>query len=343
MLFYKYYIILFVFILLNTTDIFSDISVARIEYEKGNINESLEFYNEWLELNHESKDFTAVLFELSELNGDIFTITKILNEQIKFVRNREKKKELLESIAQLYELSSNLHNAQINYQNAALSMLNEIDYKMLLKSAELLLLEGNLFLAESQFKEIISNSSDTDILFEAELFYIILNIVNAHENKNISISSMENPKYLYIAYLIAKSNSEQVTMDRIKMEIINNFESSPEAGLLKNRIRELPDILTSLGLIDPIDNISSPENVLQVNTPESNKNFMIQTGSFKDKENAHYLSKDIISAGFISVVEEQIINNIKYYKVLLYFTTEEQMTNTLKALKEKGFEGFPVY
>lgn len=343
MLIKKYFLLLiflFFFLLINT---FPDINMAREAYNNGNTIESLKLYDQWLQLNHDSKDFTSILFELAELNGDIFLISNILDEQIKFVFSREKKKDLYKYLAQLYELSSNLHNAQINYQNAALSLLNEIDYEMLLNSAKMLLLEGDLFLAESQLKEILSNSTDNNILLEAELFYTILNILHFQNSTNIINTTIETPESMYISYLIAKANSEPLKMDSIKEQLLKDFESSPEAALIRKKIYELPDVLTSLGLLQ-----TTEETTLSINTEdkieyEQKQNFMIQVGSFKDKENAHYLSMDLSAAGFSAVVEEQIINNIKYNKVLLYFSTEEQMSNTLRDLKEKGFEGFPVY
>ena len=70
---------------------------------------------------------------------------------------------------------------------------------------------------------------------------------------------------------------------------------------------------------------------------------MIQTGSFNDQENAQYLAKDLIKEGFSAIVEEQTINNTKYYKVILYFTLKDQMLKSLILLKEKGFAGFPIY
>lgn len=344
MLLKKYSIVLSVFILLFTTHIFANIDEARNRYKNGDIVESLELYNKWLKANHESENFTNILFELSELNGDIFTITSILNEQVIFIDNREQKKDLYVTIAQLFELSSNLHDAQINYQKASLSLLDEIDYNLLLKSAKILLLQGDLFLAESQLKEIITNSLNTNIIFEAELFYTIFKILHSHENKNIVYQTIDEPEYLYVVYLVAKANSDQEQMESIKKKIIKDFESSPEAALLREEIHELPDILTSLGLLAIADDSFSSEIVVAEDQLQSNGYYyMIQTGSFRDKENAQYLSKDLIAAGFSAVVETQIINNISYHKVLLYFSTEEQITKTLKTLKEKGFEGFPVY
>ena len=132
-------------------------------------------------------------------------------------------------------------------------------------------------------------------------------------------------------------------IDSLKKQIIKDFESSPEAGLLRNKVFELPNILSSLGLLHNNNELTTTKNNDEINKPIPDKYFMIQTGSFKDEENAHYLSKDINKEGFMSLVEKQIINNVAYYKVLLYFATEHLMISALKELQNKGFEGFPVY
>lgn len=344
MFFKKTCLLLTILMILIVTESFANIDEARVEYENGNLAESLILYNNWLINNQDSSDFTSVLFEIVKLNGDISTISNILDIHIKYVSNREEKKKLYIYLAQMYELSSNLQNAQLNYQNAALSFLNEIDYNLLLKSAKILILEGDIFLAESQLKEILTKSANDNILIDAELLYIILNILQEKNSPVKSIKTVDSPKLLYIVYLIEKANSNLTGMDNAKNKIITDYEASPEAALLRKKISELPDVLFSLGLLDKTGEQSSNETVEKGIMPSNPiKTFMIQAGSFKDQENAFYHSTDLISAGFEAVIEEQSINNSKYYKVLLYFHNADKMSETLKELKEKGFDGFPVY
>ena len=260
----------------------------------------------------------------------------------------DKRKTLYIRLAQFFELSSDLHNAQINYQKAALISLESIDYEILLSSARILLLEGELLLAESQLEEIIVNSSDQNISVQAKLLFTILKILNSTGDIDYTISPIDKPESLYLMYLIAKANSETVIMDKLSQKIVKDFETSPEAGLIRNELSELPDILTSFALLNNEslnDDSFYEEPKEKLNTSEADTifNYMIQTGSFRDPENAHYLSIDLEKIGFEPIVEEQIVNDIKYYKVLLYFFARDDMYLALSRLKEKGFEGFPVY
>jgi tetratricopeptide (TPR) repeat protein len=333
---YIFIVILFFLI----TYSFADITDAREIYKNGESSESLILYKKWLSNNQKTEDFISVLFEISELNGDILLISEILDDNIKYVSDREQKKLLYERLAQIYELSSNLHDAQINYQNSALCMLDKIDYKMLLKSAEILILKGDVIHAESQLNEIILNSRDSSIISYAEIIYTIVQLLQSSKQPDISDHTFNTPKTLYLVYLIAMANSIPLEIESKKQEVLEEYESSPEAALLRNKIKELPDIISSLGLLNSSDKVTL---IKEIFNPSTAQNFMIQTGSFTDPENAYYLMIDLKEAGFSPVVEVQKINNTEYNKVILYFSSEENLRETLIQLKEKGFEGFPIY
>lgn len=327
---------------------FADINEARNNYEKSNTLEALHLYESWLMNNKNSSDFSSVLFEISELSGDIHIISLILEKQIEFVREPDDKKNLYKRLAQFFELSADLNKAQVYYQKAASLNPEEMDYGMLLESAKILLLEGEFILAESQLEELIVNSRDKNILTHGKLLFTILKILNSNSDIDYTLSPVEKPEIIYLMYLIAKTNSETVVMDNLSKKLINDFKTSPEAGLIRDELSELPDIITSFALL--YNESSNKNNLYEKVTETLNSsdadtilNYMIQTGSFSDPENAHYLSIDLSELGFVPIVEEQIINDRKYYKVLLYFATKDEMYNTLNMLKDKGFEGFPVY
>ncbi len=335
-------------LLLGLIPCFADINEARDIYDKGNTLEALIIYENWLRNNQNSSNFSSVLFEISELNGDIVKISSILEKQIDFVQEHDDRKNLYKRLAQFFELSADLHKAQIYYQKAASISTEEIDYGMLLESAKILLLEGEFTLAESQLKELIVNSLDKSILTHGKLLFTILKILISNGDIDYTLSPVEKPEIIYLMYLIAKTNSETVVMDNLSEKLVNDFETSPEAGLIRKELSELPDIITSFTLLynGNLNDNNLYEKVtetLNSSEPDTILNYMIQTGSFSDPENAHYLSVDLSELGFEPIVEEQIINDRKYYKVLLYLSTKDEMYQTLNMLKDKGFEGFPVY
>jgi len=327
----------------STFQIFSNIEDARTAYKNGNSRESLNLYNQWLNRNPDSNDFYKVLIEISKNKGDIFLITEILEQHIDNVFDINNKKLLFVKIAQLYELTSNLNKAQLYYQKASLIFLDNIDYKLLLKSAELLLLQGDYFKAESQLKEVLINNTEKNISIHANILYVALSIINSDNINDYSFLSSEDPQSLYIAYLITKLNPELETTINLKNKIIKEFKASPEAALIQKKILEIPNILISLGLLNNSSDIDSNIIIKDTSVSIETHPYMIQAGSFRDEENAHYLKLDLKESGFDAIVEEQLINNINYYKVILYLLTEDNINQTMKELKKKGFEGFPIY
>ena len=318
---------------------FADIDEARITYKKGNTTEALIIYENWLLNNQKTSNFSSVLFEISELRGNVNEISEILEKQIDFVQDRDERKTLYIKLAQLFELFGDLENAQVYYQKAALLSLERIDYDLLLSSAGILLLEGEFLLAESQLEEIIINCSDKNISVKAKILFTVLQILDSSgADINYEGFPFEKPESIYLMYLIAKANSETVIVDSLSEKLVKDFPNSPEAGLMRKELSELPDLLTSLGLLN-----EQVSETISISDTDTILNYMIQTGSFRDPENAYYLSIDLADKGFDPKVEEQIINDIKYFKVIIYFSTQEDMHNALKLLKESGFQGFPVY
>ncbi len=317
----------------------ADIRDARESYRNGDTDGALLQYDDWLNSHIDSDEFNSVLFEVSGLKGDINNICRLLETQIKFVKPGRQKVLLYERLAQLYELGSNLQKAQLGYQNAALASLDSVDYKSLLQSALLLIMEGKMMLAESQLKEIIANSSDIQISTLANQYYVILKILNSLPKQKL-ISIDESPESLYLAYLVAKANDDLQTAANLKEQITDKFPLSPNSKLITGKIDALPNIITSFDLLKT--ELTETANKVPDNT-QIHADFIIQVGSFKDPENAHFLALDIKKYNFLPVVEEQTINSTKYYKVLLYFEDEGSMVIALSKLKQKGFDGFPIY
>jgi cell division protein FtsN len=74
-------------------------------------------------------------------------------------------------------------------------------------------------------------------------------------------------------------------------------------------------------------------------TPGAAKAF-IQTGSFRDKENARFMVRDLKAKGFEARVMEVVIRDVRYYRVIVGSQqSTAQAQATLVRLKEAGYEG----
>ena len=69
----------------------------------------------------------------------------------------------------------------------------------------------------------------------------------------------------------------------------------------------------------------------------------IQTGSFTVRENAVYAASDLRSEGFVAAIEEKVVNEVLYYRVLVPLESGDLPNRKIIELKEAGFEGYPIY
>jgi len=66
------------------------------------------------------------------------------------------------------------------------------------------------------------------------------------------------------------------------------------------------------------------------------KTYVVQVGAFKSRKNAEKQMNQVSRLGFKPFIEKEG----GYFKVRINFSTKEEATSALKALKEKGIEGF---
>jgi hypothetical protein len=67
---------------------------------------------------------------------------------------------------------------------------------------------------------------------------------------------------------------------------------------------------------------------------------IVQTGSFRDEENAVYMVRALKNKGFEARVTEAVVREVRYYRVVVgSLQSTAQAQATLIRLKEAGFEG----
>lgn len=90
---------------------------------------------------------------------------------------------------------------------------------------------------------------------------------------------------------------------------------------------------------------SSPENLLVkearhwlsiLGKKPKGRSYVVQVGAFKSRKNAEKQMGQVSKLGFKPFIEK----GGDYFKVKISFSTKEEATSALKALKEKGIEGF---
>jgi tetratricopeptide (TPR) repeat protein len=74
------------------------------------------------------------------------------------------------------------------------------------------------------------------------------------------------------------------------------------------------------------------------------RNVLVQTGSFRDPENAHYMIRDLKASGFDASIMEKHIGETVYYRVVIGpAQTAEKAQEVLMKLKDASFEGVLLF
>lgn len=74
------------------------------------------------------------------------------------------------------------------------------------------------------------------------------------------------------------------------------------------------------------------------------RNVLVQTGSFRDPENAHYMIQDLKASGFDAGIMEKQIGDTVYYRVVIGpAQTAEKAQAILMKLKDASFEGVLLF
>jgi len=299
----------------------------------------------------------------------------LIRTYLPIVQAGDQRHTLLLDMARIEEQLSKLQSAQLHYQSAAFAPSGSPDYQALFMSAVLLIDFAEYDQALLQCRHVIRESSQEKLRMRARLqtARILLlqekstearkNLEGLYEQRESLSAEVLYGMYVLYARLPEDSASRTAELQRLLKE---SYPDSPEYGLLQKRVHRTPTPETAL-LISPLDTsdtvhngaaeqedtvVSTIESFVSTETDdgtadtpavEKSKSRAIQTGSFRDAENAHYMQRELEKQGFTAMVAQTEVEGSTFFRVLVpiaYGETEEEIV--LK-LKEKGFEGYPVY
>lgn len=290
---------------------------------------------------------------------------------------------LLLDMAGLEEQIGRLDQAQLHYQSAAFAAPGRRDYRALYNSVLLLIDQGDFSQALLQIRQILEKSTDPGLLMrarvqEARIYQLQDRTAEAEEAAGSLVAEKENlpSDVLYNLWLFYRNTADPAQSDNKKAEELQRllgekFPDSPEYRMSLGEVGEFPTVETSMGLRVPGAEVpfeeTTPEipveregkregkneNIQEVeidekknkkpSVPELEKSRAIQTGSFRDAENAAYMRRELEREGFTAMVVQANVGGRLYYRVLVPVAFGESEQEVLLKLKEKGFEGNPVY
>ena len=306
-------------------------------------------------------DFTELLKKAYTQASSIEEATKILSENVKYVKEKEKKRLLCIELARLYELSGQFGNAAVFYEEAAWSVPDIRDIDSLLSSCAAWIASGNMTQAESILKALLLSSENPESRTNALVLSGWINLVNGKNDeviKNVKeILTLDmSPKTkldtLMLAWAVTKNSGKEYWASMIKSE----FPDSPQALIISGSPPPVMPhwLLTGLFPFNQLSSVpeaeSKPEKnikdiqpsvqVINGNDKNAKKNpVWLQAGAFADKTNAVNLEKMIAEAGF----DVSVINKTNSSVWLVVVSPGKEPLSTLDKLKNAGFDAFFLY
>ena len=340
-------------------------SRARELESQGKTEEALDLYRQWLDEAAGKDELLSVAFHATGLESSLPDKIELLAAVLEKAREPGDKHDLLVALAELQEITGDLLSAQKGYVNASFVVPGNKDFESLLSSARLLVEMGEYRDAEAQARGMVETAKDTKVTGAALVILSRIYAATEREQKAVetAIRSMEDPQnppsveMLYWAVELGR-RVDNVPLESTALAVLETeYEGSLELALVSGDITAVPAVanLFSFGLdASSGDNTTRPgidleavdetdvetENIDETPGPA----FLdIQTGSFLVKENAEYALQDLETEGFQAIVRERLIGEKLYYRVVVPDVPAETVQNVLVQLKERGFEGYPLY
>jgi len=279
---------------------------------------------------------------------------KLIRRFLPVLESREKRYTTLSRLAVLEEALGELEQAQLHYQAAAFAVSGTQRYKALLNSANLLIRQGHYRQAQLQLTRITDAEEAGEFRLRAKLALVRAYLLDSETERarnmlaEISPKALTNsPRLLYRVALLAHTLGEKKLKDTVQELLYTHFPDSPESALMRGEAGHLPDIHSVFGLLETPRDTDAEKTAASQREDEERREKQsataIQTGSFTDRENAVHLRKQLESHGFSVVIKPALIKETEYYRVLVKIGENKTLNEVIIELKEKGYEGYPVY
>lgn len=317
--------------------LFSESEASEKWAADGNKKESFTEYKKWIEHNKTSNKFTSSLLKAAEISPDITESILLLTNNIKYIKKPQEYRRALITLGKYQELNGDISSAQQSFEKGVDIPTLKTDYSLLFNSAVLLLSLGEYDKSKNQLLKILGGNKKEKLFYEAN---ILLAKIYLYKGESLlfkkAVKTIETGKgkgIPLVDYFLFRIDPDSLPDKKQK--------ESPENMLQSGEISLLP---TAENIFNPLEketNEIQKEHKIKVDNLQ--QKISIQTGSFHDPENAEYLSKDLQKLGFDAFVEKQNINGKVYYKVLINAASPGEVPEIILKLKDKGFEGYPIY
>ncbi|MBI9105557.1 MAG: SPOR domain-containing protein [Spirochaetales bacterium] len=254
--------------------------------------------------------------------------------------------------AEIKQLTGELTLAADLFKQASLAVKGNKDFTSLYRAALIRVETADYRTAEADLRAISTFSDDLSLRIRAN---VLSSRIKSYQNSTaealdiisgILINNIELPMEAYLWSIeLAESALEGPEYENFIRLYEEKKISEREAYSLENRI---PGPDSVFGLITTPDIESQTDKTAAAPRPISEPDqseitaVVIQIGSFLRMENAEDLKKTVALQGFAADIRIKSVNGSDYNVVVIPVGENDTQSLIIK-LKEKGFEGYPLY
>lgn len=334
-----------------------------------------------LEEQRDSPQFADFLDRAVGDAPDLNALDQLVTDHLPNLSTTPRRAEVLVHIGRVYELAHRIDRARRFYSEAA-RILPEDD-RIGLRFAAASLELGNTREAIITLSRIVNTPDSaatqrTAAVLRARAFYLNGEVDRAilHAQSlagmDLSAESATRPDVtaLFLLGDLLKDAGREAQYRQLQERIRQQFPDAPETALLATErtdsirlyptpsrlaftsspftVTELPletDIASSGG--DRTGDNGADIEEIESDAVEETRTTVsgVQTGSFRDAENAQYMARDIEAYGFPTEIREVAIDGESYFRVIVPVSGDapEDAQDLVVELKERGVEGFLVF
>lgn len=252
--------------------------------------------------------------------------------------------------AEIRQVTGDLSGAAEYFKQASLIIKGNKDFISLYRAAVLYVEMAYYRKAEADLRAILTFSDNEELRIKA---YILTARIKSLQDSideayaiilNIFQSSDYIPDEAYVWGLEFYShNNTVIDMTELKtfLDNANNVYGYKDIPGIPT-----PELVFGVGSSDIYFTgtaLSNTPPVMLTEKPEHEVSAAIQLGSFSMKENAEDLVRSVGIHGYKAFIKSKIVNEKEYFAVTVPIDESKNVQNLIIELKEKGFEGYPVY
>jgi hypothetical protein len=259
---------------------------------------------------------------------------------------------LLEKLARLYQLSGNMEGAARAWTNAAFAEPGKRDDNALLEGAACLIALGEMDKADASVRTVLLTGRDQGALFKARYLGAQIEAFRSADTSAL-IALIDDPDYGELKPAVYYTLWKISGADTYRNRLVAEYPLSPEARILEEgqtvaaRPLALWVLFPGREGIGPVS-APAPSSPGEANPAAQNpaasgewRTALLQTGLFSREENARAMTERLKTAGFDARVSPRTVNGNSYWAVGV--PPGGDINGTILALKNAGFESFPVY